>query len=94
MTAVPESVRVTGMLPEHAEQVLAIHQLGIDGGDAPFETTAPSWEAFDAARLPEHRPVAVDQAGRVLGWAAVAPVSDRARMPASSSTPPHKTDEY
>ncbi|WP_369185285.1 N-acetyltransferase family protein [Streptomyces sp. Y1] len=73
----PAAVRVTGMLPEHAEQVLAIYQLGIDGGDATFETTAPAWEAFDAARLAEHRLVAVDRAGRVLGWAAAVPVSDR-----------------
>ncbi|MEU9045642.1 MULTISPECIES: N-acetyltransferase family protein [unclassified Kitasatospora] len=65
------------MLPEHADQVLAIYQLGIDGGDATFETTAPTWEAFDSARLPDHRLVALDQDGRVLGWAAVAPVSDR-----------------
>ncbi|MGA5822939.1 GNAT family N-acetyltransferase [Kitasatospora sp. NPDC094028] len=65
------------MLPEHAEQVLAIYQLGIDGGDATFETAAPSWEAFDAARLPDHRLVAVDPAGRVLGWVTAVQVSDR-----------------
>ncbi|MGF1426087.1 N-acetyltransferase family protein [Kitasatospora sp. LaBMicrA B282] len=69
------------MLPRHAEQVLAIYQAGIDGGDATFETTAPTWEAFDASRLAEHRLVAVgsgaDGVGRVLGWAAVSPVSDR-----------------
>nr|BFD88735.1 GNAT family N-acetyltransferase [Kitasatospora sp. Xyl93] len=75
MTA--NEVAVIGMLPEHAEQVLAIYQAGIDDGDATFETTAPSWEAFDASRLPEHRLVAVDGDGRVLGWAAVVPVSDR-----------------
>jgi phosphinothricin acetyltransferase len=72
-----EAVTITAMLPDHAEQVLAIYQLGIDGGDATFETTAPSWDAFDATRLPEHRLVAVDGDGRVLGWAAVVPVSDR-----------------
>ncbi|GJF31521.1 phosphinothricin N-acetyltransferase [Kitasatospora sp. NE20-6] len=76
MTAAGQ-VRITGMLPEHAEQVLTVYQLGIDGGDATFETTAPSWEAFDSARLNEHRLVALDPAGRVLGWAAVVPVSDR-----------------
>ncbi|MFI6844431.1 GNAT family N-acetyltransferase [Kitasatospora sp. NBC_00085] len=65
------------MLPAHAEQVLAIYQAGIDGGDATFETTAPGWEVFDAARLPEHRLAAVDGGGRVLGWAAVVPVSGR-----------------
>jgi phosphinothricin acetyltransferase len=65
------------MRPEHVEQVLAIYQLGIDEGNATFETTAPTWEAFDAAKLPDHRLVALDTNDRVLGWAAVAPVSDR-----------------
>ncbi|MCQ4083918.1 GNAT family N-acetyltransferase [Streptomyces sp. RB6PN25] len=65
------------MLPEHADQVLAIYQAGIDGGDATFEEAAPTWEVFDASRLAEHRLIALDGAGRVLGWAAVAPVSDR-----------------
>ncbi|WP_327064718.1 hypothetical protein [Kitasatospora sp. NBC_01302] len=51
------------MRTEHAEQVLAIYQLGIDGGDATFETAAPAWEAFDAARLPGHRLVAIDGDG-------------------------------
>jgi L-amino acid N-acyltransferase YncA len=57
--------------------VLAIYQAGLDSGDASFETTAPTWEAFDAARLPAHRLVAVDGDGTVLGWVAVSPVSTR-----------------
>ncbi|GAA4834136.1 N-acetyltransferase family protein [Kitasatospora terrestris] len=71
------AVTATGMLLGHAEQVLTIYQAGIDGGDATFETTAPTWEVFNATRLPEHRLVALDGGGRVLGWAAVVPVSDR-----------------
>ncbi|GAA2812471.1 N-acetyltransferase family protein [Kitasatospora aburaviensis] len=71
------AVTATRMLPEHAEQVLAIYRAGIDGGDATFEETAPTWEAFDASRLAEHRLVALDGGGRVLGWAAAAAVSDR-----------------
>ncbi|MFB6829665.1 GNAT family N-acetyltransferase [Streptomyces hydrogenans] len=65
------------MTADHAEQVLAIYQAGIDEGDATFETTAPAWESFAATRLPEHRFVALDEAGRVLGWVAAAKVSDR-----------------
>ncbi|MBE8475505.1 GNAT family N-acetyltransferase [Streptomyces justiciae] len=65
------------MLPEHADQVLAIYQAGIDDGDATFEEAAPTWQAFDATRLTEHRMAALDGDGRVLGWAAVVPVSDR-----------------
>lgn len=70
--------RIVPMLPEHAGQVLAIYQAGIDEGDATFETTAPTWQTFDTGKLPEHRLVALDDtSGRVLGWAAVAPASRR-----------------
>ncbi|MGW4897111.1 N-acetyltransferase family protein [Kitasatospora sp. NPDC004240] len=65
------------MTPEHAEQVLAIYRSGIDEGNATFETVAPTWEAFDNARLPGHRYVALDPDGRILGWVAASPVSDR-----------------
>ncbi|GHJ90733.1 N-acetyltransferase [Streptomyces sp. NE5-10] len=65
------------MTADHAEQVLAIYQAGIEEGDATFEITAPAWEVFDASRLPEHRFVALDEAGRVLGWIAASAVSDR-----------------
>ncbi|MEU9165655.1 N-acetyltransferase family protein [Streptomyces sp. NPDC048424] len=77
MTASGAAARIAPMRPEHAEQVLAIYQLGIDEGNATFETTAPTWEAFDAAKLSPHRLVALDEEDRVLGWAAVVPVSDR-----------------
>ena len=56
--------------------VRAIYEEGIATGDATFETLAPSWEEWDAAHLPEHRLVARSE-GTVLGWAALAPVSDR-----------------
>ncbi|MFD7873489.1 GNAT family N-acetyltransferase [Streptomyces sp. NPDC059766] len=65
------------MGPEHATDVLTIYQLGIDEGDATFETTAPDWDHFDATKLPGHRHVAVDDSGRVLGWIAAVRVSDR-----------------
>jgi phosphinothricin acetyltransferase len=65
------------MRPEHAEQVLAIYRAGIEEGNATFETGAPSWAAFDAARLPAHRHVALGPDGQVLGWAAVSAVSSR-----------------
>jgi L-amino acid N-acyltransferase YncA len=71
------AVRIAAMRPEHAEQVLTIYQLGIDEGNATFETTAPTWQKFDAAKLPEHRLVALDDHDDVLGWTAVVGVSDR-----------------
>ena len=68
---------VTAMTDHHADPVLAIYRAGIDEGNATFETTAPTWEAFDQGHLEAHRFVAVDDAGTVLGWAACVPVSDR-----------------
>ncbi|MFE2412046.1 GNAT family N-acetyltransferase [Kitasatospora sp. NPDC059408] len=65
------------MTPEHAEAVLAVYRASIDTGDATFETAAPGWPAFDASRLPEHRLVALDDDGTLLGWAAVSRVSAR-----------------
>ncbi|KUH39819.1 GNAT family N-acetyltransferase [Streptomyces changanensis] len=68
---------IVPLTAEHAGQVLAIYQAGIDEGDATFETTAPTWEAFDATRPPEHRFAALDGSGTVLGWVAATKVSDR-----------------
>ena len=56
--------------------VRAIYEAGIATGNATFETAVPDWPDWDAAHLPEHRLVA-RQDGRVLGWTALAPVSDR-----------------
>ena len=64
------------MSDAHAADVLAIYQAGIDEGNATFETRAPGWQAFSAARLPGCRHVAV-AAGRVIGWVAVSAVSSR-----------------
>ncbi|WP_327280793.1 MULTISPECIES: N-acetyltransferase family protein [unclassified Streptomyces] len=71
------AVRIEALLPEHAEQVLGIYQAGIGEGNATFETQAPDWAAFDKAKLPDHRFVAVDNDGRVWGWVATSAVSDR-----------------
>jgi phosphinothricin acetyltransferase len=71
------STVVVPLAAEHAEQVLAIYQAGIDEGNATFETSPPSWETFNAAKLPEHRFAAVDEQGRVLGWVTASRVSDR-----------------
>jgi phosphinothricin acetyltransferase len=49
----------------------------MDGGNASFEHTAPSWAAFDASKLPEHRLVAVDDRDVVRGWVAISAVSSR-----------------
>jgi L-amino acid N-acyltransferase YncA len=75
--AAPEGIMIRPMRSADAGPVLAIYQAGLDTGQASFETVAPSWEAFDRARLPLHRHVAVDYQGQVLGWVAAAAVSER-----------------
>lgn len=71
-------ITVRPMTPDDADRVLAIYQAGLDGGNASFETAAPTWTSFDAARLPDHRLVAVDAGDTVLGWVAASPTSSRA----------------
>ncbi|MFF6885471.1 GNAT family N-acetyltransferase [Streptomyces sp. NPDC012421] len=72
-------ITVVPLTAAHADQVVAIYQAGVDEGNATFETAAPTWEQFDAAKLHEHRFAAVDDGndGRVLGWVAASRVSDR-----------------
>jgi L-amino acid N-acyltransferase YncA len=65
------------MRVEHAADVLAIYQHGIDDGDATFETVTPSWPNFDAAKLPGHRFVAVSERDEVQGWIAASATSNR-----------------
>jgi phosphinothricin acetyltransferase len=72
-----QRIRIVLMRDAHAAEVLAIYRSGIDGGEATFETEPPTWQRFAATRLPEHRYVAVDADGRVLGWVACSPVSQR-----------------
>jgi L-amino acid N-acyltransferase YncA len=57
-------------------QVREIYEQGIATGNATLETAAPEWEAWDAAHLATCRFVAVE-GGRVVGWAALTPVSGR-----------------
>ena len=69
--------RLVPLTAAHWPAVQRIYAEGIAGGHATFETEPPSWEAFDASRLADHRIVAVDADGAVLGWAAVSAVSSR-----------------
>ena len=76
--AAPDGVLIRPMRAADAEEVLAVYQAGLDTGQASFETAAPTWEAFDAGKLPLHRFVAVGAGtGQVLGWVAASPVSGR-----------------
>lgn len=71
------AVRLAPMTAEHWPQVRDIYAAGIATGNATFESEPPTWQAFDAAKLAEHRLVALDDDGTVLGWVAVSGVSER-----------------
>jgi L-amino acid N-acyltransferase YncA len=61
--------------PEDWPAVKAIYDEGIATGDATFETGAPEWETWDQSHLPLR--LVAREHGEVLGWAALAPVSER-----------------
>lgn len=69
-------VVIDAMRPDDWPAVEAIYREGIATGLATFETETPSWGRWDAAHRPDCRLVARD-GDRVLGWAALSPVSDR-----------------
>lgn len=56
--------------------VRAIYLEGIATGNSTFETEAPGWEKWDSGHLPAPRLV-MREGARVLGWAALSPVSGR-----------------
>jgi L-amino acid N-acyltransferase YncA len=70
-------IAMVAMTDGHADQVLDIYRLGIATGHATFETEPPTWAQFIAARLSDHRFVAVDNTADAVGWVACGPVSDR-----------------
>lgn len=69
-------MHITNLLPEHWDTVKTIYEEGIATGNATFQTTAPSWEEWDAAHNKKPRLVAIEN-DTILGWAAITPVSGR-----------------
>jgi L-amino acid N-acyltransferase YncA len=70
---------VESMRPEDWPAVREIYEEGIAGGNATFEMFAPTWDAWNRARLRECRLVARSAPeDRVVGWVALSPVSERA----------------
>jgi L-amino acid N-acyltransferase YncA len=69
-------MEIRAMRAEDWPAVRAIYEQGIASRQATFETAAPTWEAWDAGHLAEPRLVA-DEGGKVIGWAALSPVSRR-----------------
>jgi L-amino acid N-acyltransferase YncA len=75
------------MLPQHWPEVRRIYGEGLATADATFETELPEWAKWDTSHRKDCRLIAVDPAAgnertdspevRVLGWAALSPVSAR-----------------
>lgn len=70
------TVLIRPLEERHWPVVKAIYEQGIAGGNATFETEAPSWDDWDRTHLEGHRLVALED-GEVVGWAALSPVSER-----------------
>ena len=69
-------MQIVKMTVEQWPQVKAIYENGIATGQATFQTSAPEWEEWDKAHVETCRLVAIDD-DRVIGWAALTPVSGR-----------------
>ena len=67
---------IEAMQPNDWPAVRSIYLEGIATGHATFETEAPSWQDWDASHHQLGRLVA-READRVVGWAALSPVSRR-----------------
>ena len=72
-----DTVSVRAMTGTDWPPVRSIYEAGIATGMATFETAAPTYESWDASHLGSHRLVATSADDVVVGWAALAPVSDR-----------------
>jgi L-amino acid N-acyltransferase YncA len=69
-------ITIGSMQPGDWNQVKSIYLEGIATGNATFETSAPSFAAWDKAHLPFARLVARN-GDIIVGWAALSPVSSR-----------------
>jgi L-amino acid N-acyltransferase YncA len=72
----PGALEIRDLRPGDWPEVAGIYEAGVATRNATFETDVPSWEEWDARHLARPRLVAVE-AGAVVGWAALSPVSTR-----------------
>jgi phosphinothricin acetyltransferase len=77
MTVVAPDLKIESMTDLDWPRVAEIYRVGIATGHATFETEVPAWEQWDAGHLRIGRLVC-RIGGKVVGWAALAPVSRRA----------------
>lgn len=64
------------MIRKDAQRILEIYKMGLDTRNATFETKVPAWSDWDLKHHKHSRFVYL-QDDRILGWAALSPVSAR-----------------
>jgi L-amino acid N-acyltransferase YncA len=69
-------MKIQRLLEEHYPPVAEIYRQGILTGNATFQSDAPTWEEWNKNHLAHSRIVAVEN-DKVIGWAALTPVSGR-----------------
>jgi L-amino acid N-acyltransferase YncA len=74
LTATALELIVRDLTPDDWAEVVAIYRDGIRGGMATFETEVPQWDAWHEAHPVR---VVAEEDERVIGWAALSPVSSR-----------------
>jgi phosphinothricin acetyltransferase len=70
------AIELRALEPGDWPEVASIFESGIEAGNATFETESPAWNEWEASHYRQHRLVAVE-GERVVGWAALSPVSER-----------------
>ena len=74
-----DQILLSSLSAEDWPAVARVYEVGIAGGNATFESCAPSWQQWSATRAGYPALVARDGAdGEVCGWAALSPASLRA----------------
>lgn len=71
------AIKIRTLTSEDYLMISKIYELGIQSGNATFETKAPAWAEWDQSHLATCRFIAIDEMGNGLGWAALTPVSGR-----------------
>ena len=71
------AIKIRSLTSEDHLMISKIYELGIQSGNATFETKAPAWAEWDQSHLATCRFIAIDEMGNGLGWAALTPVSGR-----------------
>ncbi|RJQ62084.1 MAG: N-acetyltransferase [Desulfobacteraceae bacterium] len=70
------NISIEPLHPKDWEAIRSIYREGIATRNATFETDAPTWEVWDQGHLKACR-LAARNEGRLVGWAALSPVSKR-----------------